>query len=88
MNWIKIILAALGLIFVAMILFWVVGIISAILWFVIWAGLIGVIGYGAYKFLKKSEEKPKLEDKTPIAIAELKSVDRQLDEYKQKYLPK
>ncbi|MET0752441.1 MAG: hypothetical protein ABWZ66_03675 [Pyrinomonadaceae bacterium] len=88
MNWIKIFLAALGLVFLAMILFWIVGIISAILWFVIWAGLIGVIGYGAYKFLSKTEEKPKLAEKTPIAIAEIKSVDRQLEEYKRKYLPK
>jgi hypothetical protein len=88
MDWIKLILAALGLVFVALILFWVVGIISAILWFVLWAGLVGVIGYGAYKFLKKPKETVQLEDKTPIAIAELKSVDRQLEEYKRKYLPK
>lgn len=88
MNWIKIILAALGLLFIAMILFWIVGIVSAILWFVIWAGLIGAIGYGAYKFLKKPAAKPALEDKTPIAIAEIKHVDKQLEEYKRKYLPK
>jgi hypothetical protein len=75
MDTIKIILAAIG------------GIISAILWFALWAGLIAAIGYGGYKLLF-AREKPKaeLEEKTPIAIADLKDTDRALEEYKRKYL--
>jgi hypothetical protein len=87
MDTIKIILAAIGVIAVVIIAIWLVGIISAILWFALWAGLIAAIGYGGYKLLF-AREKPKaeLEEKTPIAIADLKDTDRALEEYKRKYL--
>lgn len=87
MDTIKIILAALGVIAIVIVAIWLIGIISAILWFALWAGLIAAIGYGGYLLLfGKTKTKPQLEEKTPIAIADLKDTDRALEEYKRKYL--
>ena len=87
MDTIKIILAVIGVIAVVVIAIWLIGIISALLWFGLWIGLFAVIGYGGYKlFFAKEKNKPKLEEKTPIAIADLKDTDRALEEYKRKYL--
>ena len=89
MNWIKIILAALGLFFAIAIIFWVIGIVSAILWYVFWIAILGAIGYGGYKlFLDKDRETKKLEEKMPIGISEMNNAERELEEYKRKYLPK
>lgn len=89
MDTVKIILAVIGAIAVVVAGIWLIGIISAILWFALWIGLIAAIGYGGYKlFLGKSKSSAKLEEKTPIAIADLKDTDRALEEYKRKLLPK
>ncbi len=87
MNWIKIILVVLGLFAAAMLLFWLFDVVYTLLGYLLWAAIIGSIGYGGYKYLKK-DETPKLEEKTPIAISELQNVDKELEEYKRKYLPK
>jgi hypothetical protein len=46
MNFIKLILAILGLIFGVMVLFWVFGVITSLLWYGIWIGLLVAAGYG------------------------------------------
>lgn len=87
MDTIKIILAAIGVIAIVIIGIWLIGIVSAILWFALWIGLIAAIGYGGYKLLfGKTKTTATLEEKTPIAIADLKDTDRALEEYKRKYL--
>jgi hypothetical protein len=87
MDTLKIILAAIGVIAVVVIAIWLIGIISALLWFLLWAGLIAAVGYGGYKLLfAKDKSRAQLEEKTPIAIADLKDTDRALEEYKRKYL--
>ena len=87
MDTLKIILAVIGVIAVVVIAIWLIGIISAILWLLLWVGLFAAIGYGGYKlFFAKDKPAPKLEEKTPIAIADLKDTDRALEEYKRKYL--
>lgn len=87
MDTIKIILAVIGVIAVVVAGIWLIGIISALLWIALWIGLIAAIGYGGYKLLLgKRKTTPKLEEKTPIAIADLKDTDRALEEYKRKYL--
>ncbi len=89
MDTIKIILAVIGVITVVVVGIWLIGIISAILWFGLWIGLLAAIGYGGYKLLLgKGKSKNELEEKSPIAIADMKDTDRQLEEYKRKYLPK
>jgi hypothetical protein len=89
MDTIKIILTVIGVIAVVVAGIWIIGIISALLWFALWIGLIAAIGYGGYKlFFAKDKPKQQLEEKSPIAIADLKDTDRQLEEYKRKLLPK
>ena len=88
MSLIKIILAAIGLILVVMLAFSVIGIIYSALWYLFLLGILAIGGAVGYKLLVKDKESPKLEDKTPITIAEMKNADRALEEYKRKYLPK
>lgn len=57
MNIIKIILAILGIIFGAMLVFWVLGVVWSLLWYAFWIGVVGAIGYGGYKLFKKAENK-------------------------------
>ena len=57
MNFIKVILAILGLIFGVMLFLWLFGLITSLLWYGFWIGVIGAIGYGGYKLFKKAENK-------------------------------
>ena len=88
MNFIKIILIAIGLVLAAMLAYSVIGIVYSALWYLFLLGIVAVGGAVGYKLLVKDKESPKLEDKTPITIAEMKDADRALEEYKRKYLPK
>ncbi len=88
MNFIKIILIAIGLVLAAMLAFSVIGIVYSALWYLFLLGIVAVGGAVGYKLLVKDKESPKLKDKTPITIAEMKDADRALEEYKRKYLPK
>lgn len=89
MDFLKIILIAIGLLAVLVIGYWLLGLIYGLFWLLLYAGIIGAIGYGGYKlFFAKEKETAKLEDKTPIGIAEMQNTDRALEEYKRKYLPK
>ncbi len=88
MNFIKIILIAIGLVLAAMLAFSVIGIVYSALWYLFLLGIVAFGGAVGYKLLMKDKELSKLEDKTPITIAEMKNADRTLEEYKRKYLPK
>lgn len=87
MDIIKTILAIIGVIAVVITGFWLFGIISAILWLLLWVAVIAGIGYGSYKlFFEKEKTSKQLDDKTSIAIADLKDADRALEEYRRKLL--
>ncbi|HMS42198.1 MAG TPA: hypothetical protein PKE69_18340 [Pyrinomonadaceae bacterium] len=89
MDFIKIILIAIGLIVLLVAGYWLIGVVYGLFWLLLYAGIIGAIGYGGYKlFFEKEKANAQLEDKTPIAIADLQDADRALEEYKRKYLPK
>ena len=88
MNIIKIILIAIGLYLLVTLGFAVIGIVSSALWYLFLLGVVAIGGAVGYKLLKKDTEQPKLEDKTPITIAEMQDADRALEEYKRKYLSK
>ena len=88
MNIIKLILIAIGLYLLVMLGFAVIGIVYSALWYLFWLGVVVIGGAVGYKLLKKGGDQPKLEDKTPIAIADLKDADRALEEYKRKHLLK
>lgn len=88
MNFIKVILAAIGLIVVVMLAFSLLGIISTALWYLFLLGIVAVGGAVGYKVLTRGKEKPQLNENTPIAIAEMDKADRTLEEYRRKYLSK
>ena len=88
MNFIKIILVAVGLIIAAMLAFSIVGIVYSALWYLFLLGIVALGGAVGYKFLVKVKQSPQLEDKTPVTIAEMENADRALEEYKRKYLSK
>ena len=88
MNIIKLILVAIGLILAAMLAFSIIGIVYSLVWYLFVFGVVAIGGFVGYKLLQKGGNSPQLEDKTPITIAEMTNLDRELEEYKQKYLPK
>lgn len=88
MNTFKLILIAAGLILAVLLAFLAISLISSALWYVFLFGIIAVGGAVGYKLLIKDKEPARLEDKTPVTIAEMQNADRALEEYKRKYLPK
>lgn len=87
MDTIKFVLMIIGLLAVGLVGYLLVGFVFSLLWYVLIVGILAAVGYGGYKLLK-SDKKAQIEDKQPVAISELKNVDRALEEYKRKYLPK
>ena len=88
MNIIKIILIAVGLYLLVTLGFAVIGIVYTALWYLFLLGVVAVGGAVGYKLLKKDGKQAQLEEKTPIAIAEIKDADRALEEYKRRRLSK
>ena len=87
MNFIKIILAILGIIFGVMLFFWVVGIVSSLIWYALVVGVLAAIGYGGYKLFKKAEDKYVGEGSTAGYIDE-RDYSLSWEEYDRKYLKK
>ncbi len=85
MNWIKIILVAIGLYLAVMLGLSLIGIIYGALWYLFLIGVLALGGAAGYKFLKKAETK-QIEERQPIGISELNNADKTLEEYKRKYL--
>lgn len=80
---------AIGILAVLVIGYWLLGVIYTLFWLLVYAGIIGLIGYGGYKLFFAGEKAEKqLEEKTSVSIAEMRDADRALKEYKDKYLPK
>lgn len=88
MNIIKIILIAVGLYLLVTLGFAVIGIVYTALWYLFLLGVVAIGGAVGYKLLKKDGERARLEEKTPIAISEIKDADRALEEYKRRQLTK
>ena len=86
MNIIKLILGAIGLVFVGMLLLWALGWIGTLLSWVFWLGLIGVIGYGGYRLFRKAENKGLGGD--PYGGIGTGDINMSWDEYDKKYLHK
>ena len=86
MNVIKFILAVIGIFFAGMVVLWLLGWVSTLLWYLFWIGVIGAIGYGGYKLFKKAEAKALGSD--PHAGIGTSDIKMSLDEYDRKYLHK
>jgi hypothetical protein len=87
MNFIKIIIAILGIIFGVMLFFWLFGLVTSLLWYGLWIAVLSGVGYGAYRLFKKAENKFV---GAGTARTELGDRDFNLswDEYEKKYLHK
>lgn len=86
MKFIKFLLFLLGIGVGLWLLFWLIGLISSVFWYVFWIAILGLGGYAGYKlFLEKDDEPAQLQEKTPIGIAEMKDIERQLEEFNKKY---
>jgi hypothetical protein len=87
MNIIKLILAAIGLVFVGMLLLWAIGFIGSLLWYLFWIGVLGAIGYGGYRLFRKIEDKA-LGSGSARGIDSGADIPMSWDEYDRKYLHK
>lgn len=85
MNWLKIILFALILVFAVFLGLSVIGFLYSALWYLFWIGVIAIGGYIGYKFLFKGN-KLEIEGRDPISQIELENakVIKSLDDYKKK----
>jgi hypothetical protein len=87
MNFIKFILAILGLIFGAILFFWLLGVVSSLLWYGFWIAVIAAVGYGGYKLFQKAERKA-LEAEKYSGLGTTYDINMSWDEYERKYLKK
>ncbi len=88
MKFIKIILAILGLIFGVMLFFWLFGLITSLLWYGFWIGLLAAAGYGGYRLFKKAENKYVGGGSTAGYIDDERDFNLSWEEYDRKYLKK
>jgi hypothetical protein len=87
MNIIKFILAAIGLIFIGMLLLWVLGFLSSIIYYVFWIGLFGAIAYGGWRLFRRAESRL-LGDDAHTPLRPGADIPMSWDEYDKKYLHK
>ena len=87
MNIIKIILAVVGIVFGVIAFFWLLGIISSLLWYGFWIGLLAAVGYGGYKLFQRSEAKT-LGGGSASELNGVRDYDMSWEEYERKYLSK
>jgi len=88
MNFIKILLIALGLILFGMIAVPILAFVWHALWYVFWIAIIGLGGYIGYKWLTKNSETKLLEDKSRFSLNGYEDVSRAFDDFKRKHLTK
>ena len=87
MNFIKIILAILALIFGVFAVFWLLGIVWSLLGYAFWIGLIAAVGYGGYRLFKRLENNA-LGSGSAYGEIEDRDFNMSWEEYDRKYLNK
>lgn len=87
MDFIKLIVMLLGVIFGVMLFFWLFGLVTSLLWYGFWFGLIVAAGYGGYKLFKKAEDRFVGPGAKYDAIED-RDFSLSWDEYDKKYLQK
>lgn len=83
MKWFKIIFFAIGLILALMLASTIITIVYGALWYLFLAGIIGLAGFGAYKFFAKNDS-PQLSGKNTAVEIEIESARQALEKYKRK----
>ncbi len=87
MSFIKFILAVLGLLVGVYLFFWILGIVSALLWYGVFLGLLAAVGYGGYRLFIKAEKKALGEGDLLGEITD-RDYSMSWEEYDRKYLKK
>jgi len=87
MNIIKLILLLIGLFFGVMLLFWMIGLVSTLLWYGVVIGILAAVGYGGYKLFKKAEDKY-VGPGTNAGQIDARDYNTSWEEYERKYLKK
>lgn len=85
MKWFKLILLALVVVLAVMAGFWIVGVISSLIWYLFWIGVLAIGGYVGYKVLSKGGSL-ELEGRDEVSQIELENakIIKSLEDYKQK----
>ncbi len=85
MSWWKMFLMCLGLVFLVLLGFTVIGFLYSIIWYLFWFGVIAVGGYAGYKMLKKGD-KLEIEGYDSVSNIELDNAKavKELEDYKTK----
>lgn len=87
MNFIKFILALIGLFIGVMVIFWVLGFVSTLLWYGFWIALLSAAGYGGYTLFKKAENKY-VGPGTDAGRIDARDYNMSWEDYERKYLNK
>ncbi|MBA2379025.1 MAG: hypothetical protein H0V76_05575 [Blastocatellia bacterium] len=87
MGIIKFILAVLGLILGVYMVLWVLGIISALLWYGVVVGVLAAVGYGGYRLFRSAEDKALGAGPASLEIDD-RDYSMSWEEYDRKYLKK
>jgi hypothetical protein len=86
MNIIKLILGIVGVIVLGFIAWLAISFVWSILWYLVFFGILGAVGYGGYKLFKKAEAKSLGSD--PYSGIGTGDINMSWDEYDKKYLHK
>jgi hypothetical protein len=86
MSIIKLILGIIGIFIAGMVVLWVLGILSSLVWYLFWIAVLGGLAWGGYKLFKKVEAKALGSD--PHAGLGRGDIQMSWDEYDKKYLHK
>jgi len=81
MDFIKMLLIALGLVVLGMLAFSVFGLVYSVLWYLLFFSVVGIAGYSGYKWLTKDSDPAKLSAKNSLSIADVGNYKRALKEY-------
>lgn len=84
MKWIKIIFIAISLILTMMLASTVIGIVFSALWYLLLIGIVGIAGFGAYKFFGNKKDSRQLSGRNTPPEIEIESARRALEKYKRR----
>ncbi|HNQ16293.1 MAG TPA: hypothetical protein PKM58_12055 [Pyrinomonadaceae bacterium] len=88
MDLIKLLLILIGIVALLVVGYWLIGLIFGIFWLLVYAAVIGLVGYGGYKLLFGSGKRNELDDGDPFALDEFDRSNRELEEIRRKFLTK
>ncbi|MGI8812442.1 MAG: hypothetical protein ACR2IH_07930 [Pyrinomonadaceae bacterium] len=87
MNIIKLILSIIGLFFGLMVFFWVLGIVSSLLWYGLIIGVLAAVSYSGYSLFIKAENKF-VGPGTGAGQIDARDYNMSWEDYERKYLNK